>query len=487
VTAAARNRALVQQLFQAMANNPEYAEMQDLISRALATAQSVNDQTSLAMADPEQFGHGKTWQTDAASAQSNARAMESKLEKSLIPANGTSPAEVSAWWKTLGPATQVQLVKNEPALIGALNGLPAMVRDKANRIVLTDSIAQDKQLQASLPAQEKQVEAEITQLEADGKDVYPLDPAIPSPPMTMLTNQLNSIKTRLAGASSQLAALTNLQNELDARSIPWGPGHKPTPLPPMYLLGFNTDASGHAIVACGDPDTAKNVAVYVPGLNTSSNGTHFQYDVLHTENMTMQADADTGTNDNATVIWLGYNAPQIPASSLTHDLDVAGTQDATQAVPDLTSFVNTIHTLNKNLTNYTLVGHSYGSLVVGEAAKASKLPVNNIVLLGSPGAGVNHASDLNINPSHVWAGAAPGDPIAKLGRFGPSPTSSDFGAKVIKVDATSGLSTQAHGEYFDTYGNINNDTGQSSLDNIASIIAGQYNHVTYGTGRRSVL
>ena len=151
------------------------------------------------------------------------------------------------------------------------------------------------------------------------------------------------------------------------------------------------------------------------------------------------------------------------------------------AVPDLTSFVNTIHTLNKNLTNYTLVGHSYGSLVVGETAKASKLPVNNIVLLGSPGAGVNHASDLNINPSHVWAGAAPGDPIAKLGRFGPSPTSSDFGAKVIKVDATSGLSTQAHGEYFDTYGNINNDTGQSSLDNIASIIAGQYNHVTYGT------
>ena len=107
--------------------------------------------------------------------------------------------------------------------------------------------------------------------------------------------------------------------------------------------------------------------------------------------------------------------------------------------------------------------------------------MNNIVLLGSPGVSVNKASQLNIDPSHVWAGAAAGDPVAKLGAFGVSPTSSDFGAHVIEVNASGSLSMGVHGEYFDTYGNSNNDAGLSSLQNISSIIAGKYNNVTSGS------
>ena len=61
----------------------------------------------------------------------------------------------------MSPATQVQLVKDEPGLIGALNGLPSMVRDKANRIVLANDIAADKAKVATLTAEEEQLKAEI--------------------------------------------------------------------------------------------------------------------------------------------------------------------------------------------------------------------------------------------------------------------------------------------------------------------------------------
>jgi pimeloyl-ACP methyl ester carboxylesterase len=440
----------------------------------LSTAQAVDDQVSAALRDPEQFGQGKTWDADAGKAASSATALDAKLGHAEIPVKGTSSAEVAAWWKATGsnPGLQVQLIKDQPALIGALNGLPAMVRDKANRIVLAGDIAADNAQVKSLTNQEEQLEAEINAR---------LSASVPArgPIAVELQNELKGVQSELNAAQSQLAGLSSLQSQLQATTTKWGRLQTQTPLPPMYLLGFDTNASGHAIVACGNPDTAKNVAVYVPGLGTSSNSTHFSYDVQHTENMTMQADQDTGAQDNATILWLGYNAPQMSLSE--HAFDVAGTQDATVAVPDLTSFVTSLRTVNNQISNLTLVGHSYGSLVVGETAKASHLPVNNIVLVGSPGVSVNQARQLNIDPSHVWAGAAGGDPVAILGAFGVSPTSSDFGAHVINVNATGSFGMGMHGEYFDAYGNSNNDTGLSSLQNISSIIAGKYNDVTSGS------
>lgn len=478
---ALHNSSLVQQLYQSMGNSPEYAEMCDLITRALSTAQAVNDQVSAAMDNREQYGNGSAWQADAALAQASADAMESKLEKSLIPTNGDS-AEVAAWWSALGrngAAVQVQLIRDQPALIGAMNGLPATVRDKANRIVLADDIAHDTQLQTALTAQQKRVAAEIDQLYATGKAINPLTPNVPSPQLKALTDQLSSIETRLAAADSQLPALQTLQQKLDMGGQQYSFEGGQATMPPMYLLGFDTNDAGHAIVACGNPDTAKNVCVYVPGLNTSSNSTHFQYDIQHTQNMTLAADQDTGSNDTATIIWLGYNAPQFDIASGNLSPDVASTADATAAVDKLTNYVNSLRVTNPHISNYTLLGHSYGSLVVGETAKASHLPVDNIVLVGSPGTSVNSANQLNIDPAHVWTGTAPDDPVARFQYFGPAPTTPGFGANQFTVNATGGSFPMGqHGEYFDDpTNNANNDFGGSSLTNIGHIIAGQTDKV----------
>ncbi|WP_034267715.1 alpha/beta hydrolase [Actinospica robiniae] len=481
LTPAPHNQAIVQQLYEEMNNSPDYAEMQDLIRRALSTAQAVNDQVASAMDDTEQYGQGKNWQTDAASSQASASAMEAKLEKSLIP-TGADSSETAAWWSAFGKngaAAQVQLIKDQPAAIGALNGLPATVRDKANRILLTGDINHDTQLQSTLTAQQKQVEAEINQLYASGKAVNPLAPNVPSLQLKALTDQLNSIETRLASVNGQLPALQMLQQNINMSGQPYSFEGRQVTMPPMYLLGFDTNDAGHAIVACGDPDTAKNVCVYVPGLNTSSNNTHFQYDIQHTQNMTLAADKDSGANDTATIIWLGYNAPQFDVASANFSPDVVSTDDATAAVANLTSFINSLRVTNPHINNYTLLGHSYGSLVVGETAKASHLPVDNIVLVGSPGTSANSADQLNIDPSHVWAGTASDDPVARLQWFGPAPTSAGFGANQFTVNATGGgFPMGQHGEYFDVTGNnANNDYGDSSLTNIGYIISGHTDKV----------
>jgi hypothetical protein len=105
--------------------------------------------------------------------------------------------------------------------------------------------------------------------------------------------------------------------------------------------------------------------------------------------------------------------------------------------------------------------------------------VDNIVLVGSPGASVNSANQLNIDPSHVWTGTAPDDPVARFQYFGPAPTTPGFGANQFTVNATGGgFPMGQHGEYFDDpTNNANSDRGGSSLANIGHIIAGQTNKV----------
>lgn len=481
VIPALHNRALVDQLWQSMTGNPEYAEMQDLIRRALSTAQDVNDQVSHAMDDPEQYGRGKHWQADASVAASSSAAMEAGLEKSEIPAAGTNAAEVAAWWKALGSASlQVQYVRSQPALIGALNGLPAIVRDKANRIVLANDIAADKAKIQTLNAQENQLQAEILHMQETGTGQGTGRGGVLSSndPLDIAGNQLAGIQAQLASINSQLTALDNLHGQLQQGGSQVSFDGHAMAMPPMYLLGFDTNDAGHAVVACGNPDTAKNVCVYVPGLNTSSNDPHFQFDVQHTQNMTLEADLDTGSADTSTVLWLGYNAPQFDPTSGNISPAVLSDSDAKAAISDLTNYLDGVRITNPHISNYTLLGHSYGSLVVGVTAQHSHLPVDNIVLVGSPGVDATKASQLGISPSHVWTGRAPADPVAGSSWFSTPPTDPSFGANQFTVDATGGgLPMYQHGDYFDSSTNINGDRGESSLQNIGRIISGQYSDV----------
>jgi len=78
----------------------------------------------------------------------------------------------------------------------------------------------------------------------------------------------------------------------------------------------------------------------------------------------------------------------------------------------------------------TVLGHSYGSLVAGVTARDRGLDADELVLIGSPGVGVDRAAQLHGVPAgHVWAAAAANDPVQ---RFAP-------GIGQVAVDALNNL------------------------------------------------
>lgn len=135
----------------------------------------------------------------------------------------------------------------------------------------------------------------------------------------------------------------------------------------------------------------------------------------------------------AVVSWLGYDPPDHVLGGLDRAPAIEGAARLIDAVGDLRS---------RGATRVVVVGHSYGALVASRAA-ASGMPADELVLLGAPGLGVPSAESLGpLADGHLWAAAAPGDPVALLARtgalHGPDPT---------RVARRLPTSTSGHGGY----------------------------------------
>lgn len=228
----------------------------------------------------------------------------------------------------------------------------------------------------------------------------------------------------------------------------------------LYLLGYDSSEDGRAIVAQGNPDTAAHTGVLVPGTNTTMESVPGQLERVDRlqESATRQADGESV----AMVTWLGYDAPE--ASAAEPNADVAGTGRADDAAPDLRRFVaGTRASHDDSPSHTTVMGHSYGSTVVGAAAAGGDgLGADDVVVVGSPGMTVDEADDLQMDPEHVWIGGAEDDPVINhlsdysLGR---DPMLGAFGGNNFEVD------THGHSGYW--------DKGSDSLDNQGAVIAGR--------------
>jgi hypothetical protein len=166
-------------------------------------------------------------------------------------------------------------------------------------------------------------------------------------------------------------------------------------------------------------------------------------------------------------MWLGYDAPEL--------LTVLGSGRSEQGGVALNRFVDGLRaTHDRGPSHVTAIGHSYGSTVVAEAAlRGDGLAVDDIVTAGSPGMHTDRAEDLQIDPRHVWAGHAKGDPVSGWGGsiwgvHDNEPSDKDFGANRYVVD------TEGHSDYW--------RPGSESLLNQAHIVVGQYDKVTLEHG-----
>jgi hypothetical protein len=342
------------------------------------------------------------------------------------------PARIAAWWKSLSATDRQRILKAAPGQLGALDGLPATIRDGANRLFLASEKARLASRLAALRADPEDHEKEIGNL----------------------TSTLKSIA------------------DIERRLALGGTGGRP----PMFLLGFDTETIGHAIVSVDNPDTADNVVTFVPGFSTKlSNADNGIDRALVLWDQARLSQSPPGRQSTASIFWLGYDAPQ--------GLDVATAGRAEAGATRLESFLGGLRAarIASAPAHSTLLGHSYGSLVSGRAAVHFGAPIaNDVVFIGSPGVGVEKATHLGMPVGHVWAGRSPEDPIPFAPplnpvkwpddhsvRYGNDPTSSEFGAKRFVVDHEP--VRHAHSNYW--------EPGSKSLQNLALITTGQYGRV----------
>ncbi len=185
----------------------------------------------------------------------------------------------------------------------------------------------------------------------------------------------------------------------------------------MYLLGIGDEGNGRAIVSYGNPDTARNVAAYVPGLNTSLDADFARNDLKRARDTAIGAKEMDPNSSTASIVWLGYDAPQTSADDPMGNLAVMGESNARVGADSYNRFMAGIAATNEQGDPHvTAIGHSYGSLTVGLAAQQRDgIPgADDVVLVGSPGTGASSAEELGVGKEHVFVGAAENDPVTKL-------------------------------------------------------------------------
>ncbi|HEX6685316.1 MAG TPA: alpha/beta hydrolase [Candidatus Limnocylindrales bacterium] len=270
----------------------------------------------------------------------------------------------------------------------------------------------------------------------------------------------NLIEMRSA-ADGPTERLTTLLDRLEASE--YGPQAQR-----LYLLGIDNRLDGLGVVSVGNPDTARHLGVaVVPGITVTLDDMNGQIDRAGALRQTADDLTPDVEGDVAVVAWVGYDTPGVVTSPAHGYADTAA--------PVLDRFVDGTQVAQEaegTQSHRTVVGHSYGSSVVGLAAsQGNGLAVHDIIVAGSPGMRVPDATHLNIDPRHVWAGRASDDPIPVIGPIshGPAPHTEAFGANRFHVD------TSGHVDYW--------RPGSESLRNQAHILVGQYDRVTLDHGR----
>jgi len=197
--------------------------------------------------------------------------------------------------------------------------------------------------------------------------------------------------------------------------------------PDAHVASADRNAE-HVVFTIGDPKTADHVVTIVPGMNP--HWEHLPAETKAASRMKAAVEARTGKKV-AAILWAGYKPPQNFASA-------SDKLTAQHAAKDLMRFQRQLRKDNPN-AHRTVIGHSYGSVVSGEAARHLPNFADDLVLIGSPGTSAHKATEFNVPDGHVWVGAHSKDPVAGVSRelrfhYGGSPARPAFGAKVFNSE-----------------------------------------------------
>ncbi|MBS4727644.1 hypothetical protein MSM1_04545 [Mycobacterium sp. SM1] len=354
------------------------------------------------------------------------------------------PKQFHDWWQSLTPQQKDQAYDHDHNI----GNHPGMPWDPP------DGLGKDHYDQLRLGELTNSAQADVDRLQRRvdelARQVYMGDHS------TATTGELNALTPQLLAARHSLQCYKAVQAEL-ARND----GLK-------RYLGY-IDDKGHAAISINNPDTATRNAILVPGtgqdvttIGGADNKALAMYNAAHRADPSQMV---------AVTTWMGYDRPM----SLEH---AAFPDPARAGAASLDAFENGQRASHVGAPSIdTIIGHSYGSTVVGAAASGGHhLGANNVIAVGSPGMLVGHAGDLSLDSGgQVYAMRAQNDIIGAAGiatewTLGPEPDTPGFGAIRLQADpgpaGPLGLpSVDAHSSYW--------DPGNKALLNMGAIIAGK--------------
>lgn len=368
-----------------------------------------------------------------------------------VPAAGTPPDQVVRWWASLSPSEQAELSARSPERLGGLDGLPAAARDQANRQLLAEDLVRLR-----------------TEIDALAGSTRVADQDRRRALLDELANAQN-VETYLQRAEGREDPLTG--EPMVAQLYIYEPG------------AFHGD--GRVAIAHGDLDTARHVAVSVPGVTNDVAG-------MRAGNADNLYDETRYASDESVAVlnWMGYDAPSIPGGDIVGAASRPMAIDGARHLTDDVAGLRSTWSGNDPPTHLTVVAHSYGSTTASWAAASMGMRPDDLVLIGSPGAGpAGDASDLSTGRGHTYVGSNSRDPVTLLGEtgwidptsvvaapggavelLGRDPAEDDFGAVRFQAERPgSGWNIDEHTSYL--------GRGTESLYNIAAIVGGDPDEV----------
>lgn len=299
----------------------------------------------------------------------------------------TEAAETARWWSALTAEQRAEMLHGNADRLGSLDGIPADVRDRINRLRL---VRERERLRSAEPRRLKR----------------------------------RGTNAEWSHWRKQCVSLDNTREMLRLdRSLS------------LLLLNIR-DGHVDIALATGDVDHANHIGIFTQGMRSgAADEANVRWAAASMRDLRATAEdllAQTGRGHEsaAMIMWLGYSSPQ--------HIDVARREKAEIGGRALASFAAGIRSTNRS-GHLTGLGHSYGSVVTGIAAQQTDA-FDAIAVFGSPGLGTSDVGTLRVPAGQVYALANPRDLVAASGMFGAKPTEL-AGVTVLSTAAQEGMSS----------------------------------------------
>ncbi|MDX2678424.1 alpha/beta hydrolase [Streptomyces sp. NY05-11A] len=310
----------------------------------------------------------------------------SRLAGHQLPDLDAAPARLARFFASLTDPQRTALAQDYPLAVGNMNGAPAELRYRANRVALL-----------------QQIRLERTRMH----------------------------DSRLTPSGQQLAG--RRMHRYEALSAAG-----------RQILAFDPDGSGRVAEVFGSLDKAERISVVVPGVDTdllTFQRTNRKYSApvgMAQALYAAEREASPSTR-TAVIAWADYTSPD------GLGIDSATAMRAQSGAVRLNALLDAL----PGSAPVSMFCHSYGSVVCGVAAHAMPDRVADIAVAGSPGMRVEKAAELDTD-ARVWAMRDADDwiqdiPHLEVGGLGhgEDPMAKAFGARVLSARDAKG-----HAGYF---------------------------------------